>query len=200
MATAPPSAPADIIAEESVSLEASANLAYGGPLQEIPAHPASPPSPSLQREIDRIVLDPIRPLAASPPWPVIDHPDSPLTPPELAAAVAAPHPPRIRFGAIMAVNQSALTRAIGNQDFEMAERLIATATDPEFLNAGRGANIPLNLMILGRERDYLDWDGLTRHFGLVRLLLERGADVNLRNHLPYFETDAESPLEFLLAF
>ncbi|TRY74783.1 hypothetical protein TCAL_15570 [Tigriopus californicus] len=30
--------PADIIAEESVSLEASANLAYGGPLQEISAH------------------------------------------------------------------------------------------------------------------------------------------------------------------
>eukprot|EP00095_Tigriopus_kingsejongensis_P000506 maker-scaffold367_size194084-snap-gene-0.47 protein:Tk00506 transcript:maker-scaffold367_size194084-snap-gene-0.47-mRNA-1 annotation:"hypothetical protein L798_04728" len=178
--------------------EESANLAFGGPIQDMNAprtpRPPRPPLPTpradrspLQRQLDLLELDQIDGLLESPP--------AGGPPPGDPA-----HAPRVRFGAIMALNQSALTRAIGLQDLVEAERLIREASDPDTLNAGRGAEIPLNLLLLGRDKEYLDGAGHSRHLGLARLLLERGADVNLRIHLPYYETDAESPLEFLLAF
>ena len=85
------------------------------------------------------------------------------------------------------------------QQFCEAERLIRIS-DPETLNEGRGAETPLNLALLGRDdRAYLDTRGKIRNLFIAKLLLERGANVNFHAHLPLYEADAESPLEFLLA-
>lgn len=63
-----------------------------------------------------------------------------------------------------------------NGKYDLAEKFILDASDPEMLNDGNHSDIPLNLALTGRTA----YCGQPRHLKLARLLVRRGANVNLR--------------------
>ena len=101
------------------------------------------------------------------------------------------------FHARIGLNETALTRAMARGDFDEAERLALASTDPEYLNDGAHAATPLALALTGRSASYC---GQPRHLRLARVLVERGASVNLRIPNHDLETASESPLELLVTF
>ena len=94
------------------------------------------------------------------------------------------------------LNETPLTKAIAAGNFDLAEKFIHDASDPEYLNDGSHAAIPLNLALSGR----CGTSGQPRHLKLARLLVRRGANVNLRIPNHDLETASESPLEMLVSF
>merc|ERR1719209_1428521 len=100
------------------------------------------------------------------------------------------------FRARIGLNETSLTRALARGDFSEAERLISDATDPEFLNDGALAATPLNMVLTGRSSYYHQ----SRNLKLAYLLLEKGANPNLRIPNHDMETASESPLELLLVY
>lgn len=99
---------------------------------------------------------------------------------------------RARIG----LNETALTRALGRGDFALAERIIEEATDPEFLNDGALAATPLNIVLSGRSSFFHQ----PRNLKLAQLLLQRGANANLRIPNHDMESASEAPLELLLRY
>ena len=100
------------------------------------------------------------------------------------------------------LNETALTRAMAAGRFEQAEEIIlergggqAANADPDYLNDGALAATPLMLALTGRSGSYQP-----RHLRLARLLVDRGASVNLRIPNHDLETASESPLELLTTF
>ena len=81
-------------------------------------------------------------------------------------------------------------------NFELAEKFILDASDPEFLNDGNHSAIPLNLALTGRS----SYGGQPRHLKLAKILVRRGANVNLRIPNLELESASESPLELLVTY
>ena len=95
------------------------------------------------------------------------------------------------------LNDTPLTRALAMGEFELAERLIMSLNDPEYLNDGEHADTPLNIALDGRST----YIGKPRNLRIARLLVERGADANFRvpdNDLGFGQS--ESPIERLIAY
>lgn len=98
------------------------------------------------------------------------------------------------FRARIGLNETALTRALGSGEFSEAERLIEESTDTEFLNDGNMAATPLNMVLTGRSSYFHQ----SRNLKLAHLLMQRGANPNLRIPTHDMESASESPLELLL--
>ena len=95
------------------------------------------------------------------------------------------------------LNDTPLTRSLAMGDFDLAESIIMTINDPEYLNDGEHADTPLNIALDGRST----YVGKPRNLKIARLLVERGADANFRvpdNDLGFGQS--ESPIERLLIF
>ena len=101
------------------------------------------------------------------------------------------------------LNETPLTKAISSARFDHAEKLIeaiaeAAANDEaaaaDYLNEGAHAATPLTLCLKGRS------GGIPRHLRMAKLLVEKGANVNLRIPNHDLETASESPLELLTNF
>ena len=100
------------------------------------------------------------------------------------------------FRARIGLNETTLTRALARGEFSEAESIILDATDPEFLNDGALAATPLNMVLTGRSSYYHQ----SRNLKLARLLLEKGANPNLRIPNHDMESASQSPLELLLRY
>jgi len=100
------------------------------------------------------------------------------------------------FRARIGLNETSLTRALARGEFSEAERIIEEATDPEFLNDGALAATPLNMVLTGRSSYFHQ----SRNLKLAHLLLQKGANPNLRIPNHDLESASESPLELLLRY
>ena len=100
------------------------------------------------------------------------------------------------FRARIGLNETPLTQALARGEFSEAERIILNATDPEFLNDGALAATPLNMVLTGRSSYYHQ----PRNLKLAQLLLEKGANPNLRIPNHDMESASQSPLELLLRY
>ena len=100
------------------------------------------------------------------------------------------------FAARLGLHETDLTRALIAGDFALAERIISTQTDDvDFLNDGVHSATPLNLALGGRA----SFGGNPRNLKIVKMLVEKGANVNLRIPHHDLENASESPLELLVA-
>ena len=102
-----------------------------------------------------------------------------------------------REAAQIGLNDTPLTRALALGDFELAEQIIMTLNDPEYLNDGEHADTPLNIALDGRST----YVGKPKNLRIARLLVERGADANFRipdNDLGFGQS--ESPIEKLVNY
>eukprot|EP00092_Neocalanus_flemingeri_P007283 GFUD01007865.1.p1 GENE.GFUD01007865.1~~GFUD01007865.1.p1 ORF type:complete len:1241 (-),score=282.81 GFUD01007865.1:403-4125(-) len=100
------------------------------------------------------------------------------------------------FRARIGLNETTLTRALARGDFAMAEKIIEEATDIEFLNDGALSATPLNMVLTGRSSFFHQ----SRNLKLAHILLQRGANPNLRIPNHDMESASESPLELLLRY
>ena len=100
------------------------------------------------------------------------------------------------FRARIGLNETPLTQALARGEFGEAESIILNATDPEFLNDGALAATPLNMVLTGRSSYYHQ----SRNLKLAQLLLEKGANPNLRIPNHDMESASQSPLELLLRY
>jgi len=100
------------------------------------------------------------------------------------------------FRARIGLNETTLTRALARGDFAMAEKIIEEATDVEFLNDGALSATPLNIVLTGRSSFFHQ----SRNLKLAHLLLQKGANPNLRIPNHDMESASESPLELLLVY
>jgi len=100
------------------------------------------------------------------------------------------------FRARIGLNETTLTRALARGDFAMAEKIIEEATDVEFLNDGALSATPLNMVLTGRSSFFHQ----SRNLKLAYLLLQKGANPNLRIPNHDMESASESPLELLLVY
>lgn len=100
------------------------------------------------------------------------------------------------FRARIGLNETSLTRALGRGDFALAEKIIEEATDPEFLNDGALSATPLNMVLTGRSSFFHQ----SRNLKLAHILMQRGANSNLRIPNHDLESASESPLELLLRY
>jgi len=94
------------------------------------------------------------------------------------------------------LNETSLTRALLNGDYAGAERIIEETTDVEFLNEGALQETPLNIVLSGPTGQHEQ----PRNLKLAKLLLEKGANPNLRIPNTDLETACESPIELLLRY
>jgi len=100
------------------------------------------------------------------------------------------------FRARIGLNETALTRALARGDFAMAEKIIEEATDIEFLNDGALSATPLNMVLTGRSSFFHQ----SRNLKLAHMLIQKGANPNLRIPNHDMESASESPLELLLVY
>ena len=100
------------------------------------------------------------------------------------------------FAARLGLHETDLTRALIAGDFALAESIISRETeDVDFLNDGVHSATPLNLALGGRA----SFGGNPRNLKIVKMLVEKGANVNLRIPHHDLENASESPLELLVA-
>ena len=100
------------------------------------------------------------------------------------------------FAARLGLHETDLTRALIAGDFSLAERIISRETeDVDFLNDGVHSATPLNLALGGRA----SFGGNPRNLKIVKMLVEKGANVNLRIPHHDLENASESPFELLVA-
>ncbi|KAK3888448.1 hypothetical protein Pcinc_007476 [Petrolisthes cinctipes] len=97
---------------------------------------------------------------------------------------------RHQFQGQFGINETPLTTAIQNGDMAEAEEFIRANTDPSVLNDGAYENTPLHLVLTNNP--YAD---NSRNLKLARMLVEGGADPNLRI-IPYGDLDRDSPSPF----
>lgn len=93
----------------------------------------------------------------------------------------------VEFG----INDTPLTRALENGNYASAERLILECTNPSYLDEGCYQRIPLNICLCGVDQDAERVT--TRNLYLARLLIERGANINLRVPVTYYGCEFLSP-------
>ncbi|KAL8599016.1 hypothetical protein ACOMHN_006825 [Nucella lapillus] len=93
----------------------------------------------------------------------------------------------VEFG----INETALTRALENGNYASAERLILDCVNPSYLDEGCYQRIPLNICLCGVDEDA---ERVTaRNLYLARLLIERGANINLRVPVTFYGSEFLSP-------
>ena len=100
------------------------------------------------------------------------------------------------FRARIGLNETSLTKALARGEFSEAEKIIEEATDPEFLNDGALSATPLNMVLTGRSSYFHQ----SRNLKLAFLLIQKGANPNLRIPNHDMESASESPLELLLRY
>lgn len=100
------------------------------------------------------------------------------------------------FRARIGLNETTLTRALARGDFALAEKLIEEATDVEYLNDGALSATPLNMVLTGRSSFFHQ----SRNLKLALLLMQKGANPNLRIPNHDMESASESPIELLLRY
>ena len=100
------------------------------------------------------------------------------------------------FRARIGLNETSLTKALARGEFSEAEKIIEEATDPEFLNDGALSATPLNMVLTGRSSYFHQ----SRNLKLAFLLMQKGANPNLRIPNHDMESASESPLELLLRY
>ncbi|KAK8744262.1 hypothetical protein OTU49_000706 [Cherax quadricarinatus] len=88
------------------------------------------------------------------------------------------------------INETPLTIAIEYGNFKDAEDIIQAISDPSFLNDGQYENIPLH-MVLTNNHHHTDQ---SRNLKIAKLLVQKGANPNLR--IPYEDLDRASPSPF----
>ncbi|XP_076069411.1 uncharacterized protein LOC143041433 [Oratosquilla oratoria] len=93
------------------------------------------------------------------------------------------------FQGQIGMNETPLTVAIENGDFKQAEKIILSTSDPQYLNDGPYENIPLHMVLTNNHHS-----DHCRNLNLARLLVEHGANPNLR--IPYGDIDRASPSPF----
>ncbi|XP_067001225.2 uncharacterized protein [Anabrus simplex] len=99
---------------------------------------------------------------------------------------------RMQYG----LSDTPLTNALEGGDFDAAEKIILSNTDAEYLDEGPFDRIPLGI-VLNNDPMYRLFP---RNLRLARLLVERGADPNLRIPLAQLQRSSPSPLEYLVKF
>ena len=100
------------------------------------------------------------------------------------------------FAARLGLNETDLTRALIAGNFPLAESIISLETnDADYLNDGVHSATPLNLALGGRA----SFGGNPRNLKIVKMLVAKGANVNLRIPHHDLENASESPLELLVA-
>lgn len=82
-----------------------------------------------------------------------------------------------------------LTTVISCGEFKAAEQIIESTSDASYLNDGRYENIPLHMVLSNNT-----YAKSCRNLKLARLLVQKGANPNLR--IPYGELDMASPSPF----
>jgi len=100
------------------------------------------------------------------------------------------------FQARIGLNDTSLTRALAKGDYATAEKIVEEVTDPEFLNDGAMSATPLNMVLTGRSSYFHQ----SRNLKMAQLLLQKGANPNLRIPNHDMESASESPLELLLEY
>ena len=85
------------------------------------------------------------------------------------------------------LNNSSLSRGESTE----AEKIIEAVTDPEILNDGALSATPLNIVLTGRSSFFHQ----SRNLKLAYLLMQKGANPNLRIPNHDLESASESPLE-----
>lgn len=94
------------------------------------------------------------------------------------------------------LNETTLTKALLRGHYVMAENIIEETTDIDFLNDGALAATPLNIVLTGPGGQYQQ----PRNLKLARLLLQKGANPNIRIPNHDLESASESPLELLIRY
>ena len=96
---------------------------------------------------------------------------------------------RHTFQGQIGIHETPLTIAIRNGKFKEAEQIIEDTSDPTFLNDGRYENIPLHMVLTNNH-----FAEECRNLKLARLLVQKGANSNLR--IPYGDLEGASPSPF----
>ncbi|XP_042240289.1 uncharacterized protein LOC121878263 [Homarus americanus] len=96
---------------------------------------------------------------------------------------------RNHFQGQIGINDTSLTIAIENKNFEAAEMIIEATVDPSFLNDGPYENIPLHMVLTNNH--HIDQ---SRNLKIAKMLVQKGANPNLR--IPYGDMDRASPSPF----
>ncbi|XP_066987366.1 uncharacterized protein [Macrobrachium rosenbergii] len=93
------------------------------------------------------------------------------------------------FRGQIGINETPLTIAIGNGDYQLAEDIIEATSDVTFLNDGPCENVPLHMVLTNNYNSCLK-----RNLKLAKILVQKGANPNLR--IPFIDFDRISPSPF----
>ncbi|XP_068217455.1 uncharacterized protein [Palaemon carinicauda] len=93
------------------------------------------------------------------------------------------------FRGQIGINETPLTIAISNGDYQMAEDIIEANSDLAFLNDGLYENVPLHMVLTNNYNRCLK-----RNLKLAKILVLKGANPNLR--IPFVDFDRISPSPF----
>lgn len=96
---------------------------------------------------------------------------------------------RNHFQGQFGINETPLTIAIENGNFTTAEEIILATADPTHLNDGPYEKIPLHMVLTNNHHT-----DQSRNLRIAKLLVEKGANANLR--IPYGDMDRASPSPF----
>ncbi|XP_045615341.1 uncharacterized protein [Procambarus clarkii] len=97
---------------------------------------------------------------------------------------------RNQFQGQFGINETPLTVAIECGNFKDAEEIIQATSDPSFLNDGQYERFPLH-MVLTNNHYHTEQ---SRNLKIAKLLVQKGANPNLR--IPYEDLDRASPSPF----
>ncbi|XP_049787803.1 uncharacterized protein LOC126191107 isoform X1 [Schistocerca cancellata] len=98
------------------------------------------------------------------------------------------------YHAQIGINDTPITRALEEGQFKLAQQLILENTDRSYLDEGPFVKIPLALVLSGDP----EFRKHQRHLGLAKLLVERGANPNLRIPTSELQRASPSPMEYLI--
>ncbi|GLH07238.1 Uncharacterized protein GBIM_12748 [Gryllus bimaculatus] len=99
------------------------------------------------------------------------------------------YPNQVQVG----INDTPLTVALVKGDYKTAEKLIMENFEDGYLDEGPFEKIPLALVLSGDHAI-----STTRHLRLAKLLVERGANANLRIPQAEWQGASPSPMEYLV--
>ncbi|XP_021932078.1 uncharacterized protein LOC110835799 isoform X2 [Zootermopsis nevadensis] len=101
------------------------------------------------------------------------------------------NPNHVRLG----INDTPLSSAIEKGDFKTAEKLIDENVSPSYLDEGPFQKTPLTLVL----SSHAELRKFPRHLRLAKLLVERGANPNLRIPGVEWMAASRSPMEYVLS-
>ena len=101
----------------------------------------------------------------------------------------------LHFEGTFGINSTSLTEAISNEEYALAESIIEATSDVSYLNDGPSEDIPLHMVLSNDQSSHHK-----RNFRLARILVQKGADPNLRIPFAEFERMSPSPFEELVVY